>query len=45
LEWKAKFEKFKIIEENLLRSFQNIILTLEITASIANAILHLVEIK
>jgi len=45
LEWRVNVERFKIIVENLLKSFQNIVLMSETITSIANAILHLVEIK
>jgi hypothetical protein len=38
-------KKFKIIVENLPKSSQNIVLTLETTTSIDNGIPHLVEIK
>jgi hypothetical protein len=34
-----------IIVKNMLKSSQNIVLTIEITSSIANVITHLVEIK
>jgi len=45
LEWRVNVERFKIIAKNLLKIFQNIALTSKTIASIANAILHLVEIK
>ncbi len=44
LVWRVNVKRFKIIAKNLSKSSQNIFL-LEIATSIANVILHLVEIK
>jgi hypothetical protein len=45
LEWRVNCERFRIVAENLLRSFHNIVLMSEIVTSIANIVPHLVEIK
>jgi hypothetical protein len=45
LEWRVNVERFKIIAENLSKSFQNIILMSKIATSIANVFSYLVEIK
>ncbi len=45
LEWRVNAGRFKIIVENLLKSFQNIVLTLEIAAFVFKCCPHLVEIK
>lgn len=45
LEWRLNVKRFKIIVENLLKSFHNIILMPKIVAFVANGIVHLLEIK
>ncbi len=45
LEWRVNCERFRIVAENLLRSFHNIVLMSKIVTSIANIVPHLVEIK
>ncbi len=37
--------RFRIVAENLLRSFQNIVLKLETMTFVANVVPHFVEIK
>jgi hypothetical protein len=45
LESRVNVGRFKIVVEIFSKSFQNIVLTPKIAASIANAIPHLMEIK
>jgi hypothetical protein len=45
LEWRVNFRRFNIVVENLSKSFQNIVLTPNIAASVVNVVSHLVEIK
>ncbi len=45
LVWRVNVGRFKTVAENLPKSSQNIVLMLEIAASIVNVISHLVEIK
>jgi len=45
LEWRLNVKRFKIIVENLLKNYHNIILMRKIVAFVANGIMHLMEIK
>ncbi len=45
LQWRVNTKRFRIVAKNLRKNSQNIVLMLEITTSIANAILHLMEVK
>jgi hypothetical protein len=45
LEWRLNVKRFKIIVENLSKSYHNIIFMPKIVAFVANGIMHLMEIK
>ncbi len=45
LEWRVNAKRIKIVAKDFTKSSQNIILTLKIVTIVANAIMHLVDIK
>jgi len=45
LQWRVNTKRFRIVAKNLWKNSQNIVLMLEIVTSIANVILHLMEVK
>jgi hypothetical protein len=45
LRWRVNTKRFRIVAKNLWKNSQNIVLMLEIVTSIANVILHLMEVK
>ncbi len=45
LQWRVNTKRFRIVAKNLWKNSQNIVLMLEIATSIANVILHFMEVK